>query len=511
MGIHILIGISILFHGLTSLVLASSESLSSFLGVAPEDINLFKPTVENGVEYFKCLKTAQKIPYKSLNDDYCDCEDGSDEPGTSACSLVNSNGVFYCKNEGFDENKLPSSMVNDGICDYSYCCDGSDEYNGLIECPDRCSTIGKERNAIREAKILANKEGISAKKILTEKGLKLIDKQEQELKDIRKKIEDIQSKIDSYQPRLKELRELEDVLPPKTTNNRQSNSGRVRNKIKHNINTEKDIFTNIKTLFYTSFGKVYLYLESVLKNFGLVNEEIEFLYDNKLFNDVNEDVEDSDEGEDETNEDKTKEMGSQDEKDGVEEEESDEVKQARINEEKELAKLREELDGIEDKISSLENDKRANENEFKSREDNLNSNIVNHPALYSLEGECYQKDYNDFSYEICLFDKAYQKEGSNRGSRSGTNLGKFEKLNIESSNNININFTKGSRCWNGPVREMKVILECGTQTELVDVREVSKCFYEGKFITPAVCNESINKIDFTKLKGPQIDKILGIN
>ena len=35
--------------------------------------------------------------------------------------------------------------VNDGICDYDYCCDGSDEWAkvGGIKCEDRCKEIGK--------------------------------------------------------------------------------------------------------------------------------------------------------------------------------------------------------------------------------------------------------------------------------------------------------------------------------------------------------------------------------
>lgn len=49
-----------------------------------------------------------------LNDNYCDCEDGSDEPGTAACS--HTAAVFHCQNAGFFPQDLPTSRVNDGIC-----------------------------------------------------------------------------------------------------------------------------------------------------------------------------------------------------------------------------------------------------------------------------------------------------------------------------------------------------------------------------------------------------------
>lgn len=63
---------------------------------------------------FRCLDGSRSIPHSAVNDDYCDCPDGSDEPGTSACE--NSSIRFYCKNEGHIPGSVRSSRVNDGIC-----------------------------------------------------------------------------------------------------------------------------------------------------------------------------------------------------------------------------------------------------------------------------------------------------------------------------------------------------------------------------------------------------------
>ncbi len=61
-----------------------------------------------------------------LNDDYCDCPDGSDEPLTSACSnLLVGQKTFMCTDPSTGEAMhLSPSRIHDGVVD---CHDGLDE------------------------------------------------------------------------------------------------------------------------------------------------------------------------------------------------------------------------------------------------------------------------------------------------------------------------------------------------------------------------------------------------
>lgn len=86
-----------------------------------------------------------------INDDYCDCLDGSDEPETSACSSHSRMNRFNCKKSGYYSNaSIPSSRFQDGICD---CCDGSDEINSPFQftCPDTCED---EKQTIKKQQVL---------------------------------------------------------------------------------------------------------------------------------------------------------------------------------------------------------------------------------------------------------------------------------------------------------------------------------------------------------------------
>mmetsp|Transcript_43386 Transcript_43386/g.111007 ORF Transcript_43386/g.111007 Transcript_43386/m.111007 type:complete len:199 (-) Transcript_43386:277-873(-) len=78
---------------------------------------------------FWCADGSRVISCDCVNDDFCDCVDGSDEPGTSACS--GKEVGFTCS----DGTLISTVFVDDGVCD---CCDGGDEA-GVLMCQNHCT------------------------------------------------------------------------------------------------------------------------------------------------------------------------------------------------------------------------------------------------------------------------------------------------------------------------------------------------------------------------------------
>lgn len=170
------------------LYLSASAATTSIRGVSPEQESLYKPD-ENGM--FACLKnTDVKISMDQINDNYCDCPDGSDEPGTSACG----NGLFYCKGNG---EFISTEFVDDGICDYDLCCDGSDEISGI--CVDKCA----------EARELERQRRAAAEELLNsgkETRLKYIETATERKEALVKKANGLESEISDLQTRIGEMK-----------------------------------------------------------------------------------------------------------------------------------------------------------------------------------------------------------------------------------------------------------------------------------------------------------------
>ncbi|EOA14720.1 hypothetical protein CARUB_v10028007mg [Capsella rubella] len=199
-SVSVSLQLSFLLLLLVSAIRSNSSPLSNpFLGISPQDEKYYKSSSE-----IKCMDGSKKFTKAQLNDDFCDCSDGTDEPGTSACP----NGKFYCRNAGHSPLVLFSSRVNDGICD---CCDGSDEYDGQVTCPNTCWEAGKaarenlkkkietynkglviRRQEIEQAKVGLEKDAAELKKLKSEE--KILKGLVEQLKDRKELIEKVEEK-----------------------------------------------------------------------------------------------------------------------------------------------------------------------------------------------------------------------------------------------------------------------------------------------------------------------------
>ena len=104
----------------------------------------------------------QTVDFTKINDNFCDCEDGSDEPGTNACSHVKDAHGFYCQNVGSEPKLIKNSFVNDNVCD---CCDGSDErFNAKKHCQNTCYRDGKETMESLRKEVRDLESGIQKKR-----------------------------------------------------------------------------------------------------------------------------------------------------------------------------------------------------------------------------------------------------------------------------------------------------------------------------------------------------------
>ncbi|KAI3461917.1 hypothetical protein Pfo_018580 [Paulownia fortunei] len=206
--------IILLIYGITGSV-ASPPLKDSLLGVSPEDENYYKGLSSSST--IKCRDGSKKFNKSQFNDDFCDCPDGSDEPGTSACP----NGKFYCKNAGHAPLFLYSSRVNDGICD---CCDGSDEYDGKTKCPNTCWEAGKVAREKLRKKIATYQEGVTIRRQEIEQAKLAIAKEEGallKLKDEEKILKPLVEKLKERKEQIEKAEEKERLQKEKEEKERK--------------------------------------------------------------------------------------------------------------------------------------------------------------------------------------------------------------------------------------------------------------------------------------------------
>lgn len=192
---------------LAIVVLQGSSVLAGLLrGVDPAVAHLYDSSSGGG---FSCRDGSKSVPFDHVNDNYCDCFDGSDEPGTSACG----GGTFYCANIGYEPKVLASSFVDDGVCD---CCDGSDE---AVGCRNTCVEKGLAALDSLRKEVAVKASGLATKKTYIDQAAGIIAGWKKEVEELepqiaakQKETDDLKAALDIAEAREKEERDRQQAI-----------------------------------------------------------------------------------------------------------------------------------------------------------------------------------------------------------------------------------------------------------------------------------------------------------
>jgi protein kinase C substrate 80K-H len=505
-----------------------------------------------------------------LNDDYCDCPDGSDEPGTSACSYVSplspkqpsrydpakindSQALpgFYCKNKGHIASYVPFTNVNDGVCDYELCCDGSEEWEGVggIKCEDRCAKIGKEWKKQDEARQKSLGSANRRRKELVAEAGRLRKEVEDRIQTLQAQIKGQEVKVEALSKTLAEVERSEKGKVVRSAG-KGGKLGVLTSLAKDKVNELTDSLRAVKDERDAAKSKI-TDLEAILKRF---KEEY-----NPNFNDegvkravkawedyaASQPAETDGSARDRDLEDlmnpssesaiKWEEYEDNQESD-VELRKSshppgpslpnappvykfeeylptplrtwvdEKLRALRVTliengiladtntdspESKRVTDAREQLSSAQ---SALDNDR----TELTKHTDDLSTDYGPDAIFRALKGVCVNQDSGEYTYEHCFLDKTTQKPKKGGGHTGMGNFARIERITVDedlradgkglgSGERIALRYENGQHCWNGPNRSTLVVLACAEKDEIWKIVEEEKCVYRMEMGTPAVC------------------------
>ncbi|XP_058800892.1 glucosidase 2 subunit beta [Phymastichus coffea] len=503
--------------------LASDGKLLRVRGIPVAKSSLYSPDRD-----FECLDGSLLIPFKRVNDDYCDCADGSDEPGTAACT----NGSFYCGNLGYQATYIPSSWVNDGICD---CCDASDEYSSDVQCIDNCHELGQEAwlEAQRAAELA--KEGNKIRLEYIQKGKQLKTENQAKLAEYRTSYEEAEltkkeKEIVKTRAEEREAAALEKYKPPPSPEHEEEkdisdnevkeyflmldsdSSGTVTiAELQTRVTFDKDRNGEVsreEALFFLNNQEELTMQEFIdsawtnIKPFLMLEKGIFQVAEKKNAQESEHDQSDNEshDASDEHHEDDDHEDEEHEEEghDGEVEETNDEKQpepepemEPAVQYDEETQALIDEAKEAREKFQEAERHVHDLLNEMRKLEERVERDYGPDEVFASLDGQCF--DYTDleYVYTLCLYGRASQRSKSGGNE---VNLGQWNEWIGDGVNKYaKAKYDRGLTCWNGPSRNTIVSLKCGIENKLTAVAEPNRCEYTMDFETPALCNPNVEQ------------------
>jgi protein kinase C substrate 80K-H len=106
---------------------------------------------------------------------------------------------------------VPFSYVNDGVCDYDLCCDGSEEYAhvGGIKCQNKCDSIGKEWRRVEEERRKSKERSAAARRQLLKEAGDLRRTVEGRIASLKQELEKLEIKKSELQVKFEEVERSE--------------------------------------------------------------------------------------------------------------------------------------------------------------------------------------------------------------------------------------------------------------------------------------------------------------
>ena len=442
-------------------IFVSLSTLSSlFLSPAPASSHPAPPPLTTFFVYYAGEKT---IDFSSVNDDYCDCTDGSDEPGTSACGST----LFYCANEASAPLSIPSYRVNDGVCD---CCDATDEYDGAAGCTNICAEHGRAlREANAKARLVAA-AGYKLRQTNMAEGTARRAELEGQIEGLKAQQAAFQSRVDAADA-VKAAAEVPETAA-KTVFDDQWDVTLAARK-------EAAVGALFSKIDADKSGTIELSEVEARVEFDADEDGTVSVEEATTVLDVDSDNVLSDEEGACTLASFTEEIFD-DAKEKFEDIVVDDNKPEYDDATKALIATADEARNAK---TAIETEKKGVDGDLSKIEADLKHDWGANNEFAYMIGECFEVQVTEYTYKVCPFDNA--KQGH-------TSLGNFEGFVGKKGNKYTqMKFGGGQKCWNGPARSMTVDLVCGEETTPTNVQEPSKCEYSMTMSTPALCDEPI--------------------
>lgn len=452
---------------------ASVVVAGSILGVSPDKQELYKPNADGS--WHCLLDPSIVLLFDQINDDFCDCPDGSDEPGTNACEYTSEHPqLFYCANQGFKPNYIENYKLNDGVCDYELCCDGSDEYRSG-QCPNVCAKVKEQYDEHISERREKSERGLSVKLEFEQKAAELKRIAEEQLAQLAKEIELLHEKNDGGKTAsTSEVQDEKFIVVDEAKLNRKLEAFKAENSLlTKKLASLESAFREMTEKYNPNFNDaavknaIHTYQDYISNKAEEIEVDLEY---KDIVVQTIEGSENALQGNDQSKILPTlqnmihyyynKLVETFPHNNEISTPPSKLSKQQTFN--------AEENEALIQKIKSKQIELDAAERRFKQ-------DYGENDILRAIEGGGYEKKIGDYNYRIAFMNAVYQ---------DNTLVGRYTGFNGKS-----MHFTGGDRCWNGPQRSATVEFVCAPEHDLLSVFEPQKCQYKFVLASPLVCEK----------------------